>query len=58
MNDIHSNHTPYVRIQSVHDEVNIMEVVEVPALRDEGVTQYVMDGQGTDVVGGFNVSNP
>ena len=55
---VHSNQLSDVWVKGVHDEVNVMEVVEIPAFRNERVAEYVMEREGSDVLCGRDISNP
>lgn len=52
------NQVPYILVEMRDEEVNIMQVVELPAFRDQGVAEYVSQGDSIGVGGIREVSNP
>lgn len=58
VDDMHLNKVSRVLIEMRNEEVNIMQVIELPALRDQGVAEDVSQGNSVSVGSIWEVSNP
>lgn len=50
MNNLDLDHVPYILIKVLHSEVDIMQVVEVPALLDHRVAQDIAQVDRIDIL--------